>query len=670
MSQTLALSPLAPLALVALVGGVLVLAAAWRRALRARALLGLVLAFVGVGLLWEKRTETPLPDTVVVVADHSRSNTLAGRAERTAATEKALAAALADHPDLTPIWVSATDTAATGSNLLAQARRTLDTLPPDSLSALVLLTDGDVTDLSPADTLGVPVHVLDTGGPARRDRRLVLERAPAYALVGAPQTVGLTIVDPAADGEVPVTLRVGGLDEGTFSLPANKRLSLQFTLSAAGPTAIELTTPPIENELTTANNTAIALVSGVRENLNVLLVSGQPHNGAKALRALLKSDPSVNLVHFTILRTLGKMDFAAEQDLSLIPFPVRELFTERLPDFDLIVFDEYVQRGLINGIYFDHIRDYVTDGGALFVIASPDMATDDGLANTAIGDVLPVRPRQMVRQVFRPTVSDVGQRHPVTAPLAERAATWGRFGEYMDARLRTGDVLLKGPDGAPLLVVDRVGKGRVATFLSGHLWFWGRGVDGGGPDVELFRRVAHWLMREPALDENRLTARHDNGVLTVVQTRLHGTEATRVQLEGPRGVSETFALPAAKAVSFTAPDEGLYTLRAEDGRLAYAINGSVRDLEWQAETNLPLLDKLVADSGGGRHDVGDGTDLPTLRRTLPGQGTAGPGWIGLPRNDRALLTDLRTEPLLPPGLALFLVLAALALTWWHEARRR
>ena len=96
-------------------------------------------------------------------------------------------------------------------------------------------------------------------------------------------------------------------------------------------------------------------INGVRDRLRVLLVSGEPHAGERTWRNLLKSDASVDLVHFTILRPPEKQDGVPVDELSLIAFPTRELFIEKIEDFDLIIFDRYRRRGILPSLYLENI---------------------------------------------------------------------------------------------------------------------------------------------------------------------------------------------------------------------------------------------------------------------------------------------------------------------------
>ena len=198
----------------------------------------------------------------------------------------------------------------------------------------------------------------------------------------------------------------------------------------------------------------------------MLLVSGEPHAGERTWRNLLKSDAAVDLVHFTILRPPEKQDGTPINELSLIAFPTRELFSEKIDQFDLIIFDRYQHRGVLPILYFDNIARYVRDGGALLVAAGPDYANDGSLYDTPLSPVLPVAPTgKIIEEPYFPRVTDVGKRHPVTRDLDGSSFDpphWGRWFRLIDVEKPQGEVVMKGAEDKPLLVLNREGKGRVA----------------------------------------------------------------------------------------------------------------------------------------------------------------------------------------------------------------
>ena len=298
-------------------------------------------------------------------------------------------------------------------------------------------------------------------------------------------------------------------------------MQLEIDIPNAGRNIVELSIEAAEGEITDTNNRAIAMLDGIRENLRVLLVSGEPHAGERTWRNLLKSDASVDLVHFTILRPPEKQDGTPINELSLIAFPTRELFVEKIDDFDLIIFDRYQHRDVLPILYYDNIAEYVENGGALLIAAGPEYAGEQSIAHTPLMSALPAVPTgEIIDEAFYPRLTEMGQRHPVTRGLegsAREPPHWSRWFRLVGIERPEGEVVMKGPDERPLLLLDRKGEGRVGMLLSDHGWLWARGYEGGGPHVALYRRIAHWLMKEPELEEERLTANGRGMMLDVIR---------------------------------------------------------------------------------------------------------------------------------------------------------
>ena len=198
-------------------------------------------------------------------------------------------------------------------------------------------------------------------------------------------------------------------------------VNAQIPIPHAGPNIVEIEASPLEDELTPVNNRAVVSIDGVRDKLRVLLVSGEPHAGERTWRNLLKSDASVDLVHFTILRPPEKQDGTPINELSLIAFPTRELFQQKINEFHLIIFDRYARQGVLPIIYFDNIARYVREGGAVLVAAGPDYASPTSIWRTPLEQILPAEPSgRTIEMPFHAQLTDAGKRHPVTRGLDRR----------------------------------------------------------------------------------------------------------------------------------------------------------------------------------------------------------------------------------------------------------
>ena len=674
------------LGVVAALGVVL---AIWRRAPGAWwRLLGLgvlLLTLANPSLIEELRD--PLDDVVMVVVDESPSQNFEPREEQREEALQHVTEALESLGN-TEVQVLRGGTSTfsqedQGTRLFETLRDGLSAVPRQRVAGVILLTDGQVHDVPESlETLGIdaPVHVFLNGLEDEADRRIVVTQAPSFGIVGREQSLKLRVDDLPESGHselVRVEIRQDGGEPQVLAVPTGEEQEFEFELTHRGPTVIELEVEPAEEELTTLNNRTAIVVNGVRERLRVLLVSGEPHAGERAWRNILKSDPSVDLVHFTILRPPEKQDGTPIRELSLIAFPTRELFEVKLDEFDLIIFDRYRRRNVLPIVYLDNIANYVDQGGALLEAVGPTFATPLSLYRTPLGRVLPGEPSgRIYEQGYQPKVTDIGQRHPVTADLPGAEAgengepDWGRWFRLIDADSTSGVVTMTGVEDRPLLILDRVGEGRVAQLMSDQMWLWARGFEGGGPQAEMLRRIAHWLMQEPDLEEEDLRAVVKGGRLVVTRRSL-GDDLPPIEVTLPSGNSETLTLEPGRSgraqASMTAEESGLY--RVTDGqRTALAAAGPLNPLEFEdLRSTDARLAPIVVESGGGFVRMAS-DDLPRLRKVQPERDRHGRGWLGIQENGRYVVTGVTQIPLMPAVLILFLALGATVLAWWREGR--
>ncbi len=682
------------LAVLALASAALVGTALYHRA-RGALLRGLVLgaalaALANPTITTEERD--PRKDVAVVIADTSASQQLGDRARQTEEAVAAVRDRLARFDDLEVRYVT-TDGAlrGDGTSLFLALERTLADVSPGLFAGAILITDGQVHDVPEAGHPGMtaPVHALLTGEKREFDRRLTLEQVPGYGIVGETLFIKLRVDDGAA-GTTPLDagrarVTISGMEGGGNAFPVRIGQSqvIPFRLDRGGPAVVRIEVAPGPGELTLRNNQAFVTINGIRNRVRVLLVSGEAHAGERTWRSLLKADPGVDLVHFTILRPPEKTDFTPTNELALIAFPTRELFEEKLGEFDLIIFDRYRRRGVLPAAYLDNVARYVIAGGAILIAAGPTFATPLSLARTPLGRILPGLPNgSLYEQGFRPALTTIGRRHPVTADLPGAETTppaWGRWFRMVGVEQRRGDVLMNGVPGKPMLILDRVGKGRVAQLLSDHAWLWTRGFEGGGPQAEMLRRIAHWLMKEPELEENVLRAeafREAGGrtKLRIVRRTIEKSDRP-VTVTGPSGARLEVRLREDTGGRSTAVadarEAGLYTL--SDGLLrgVVAVPGANPREFADVRATASLLEPLTKALGGSVHWLADqgfwGEGIPDIRRRPAGHAMAGRGWIGLQQNDRYVVTRVTQTPLLPAWLLLLVVLGGLATAWSRES---
>jgi hypothetical protein len=690
---SIATSPLLPwAAIIAFAAAATLLLAfgAWRRARglvwRSMALALLLLVLVNPSVVEEQRQ--PQHDVAVVVVDDSPSMRIGERRRYAEQALQHVTGRLQQFHDLDLRVVHAGASNAgsvladSGTQLYTALIRALADVPRQRVAGAVMITDGEVHDVPPADRLALsaPLHVLLTGQPGEADRRLVVKDAPSFGLVGKELQLTVRVEDlgdAAPASQARLTLRKDGGPPTTRLVPVGRDVPVSVTIDHGGPNVVELEVEAGSHELTLDNNRAALIVNGVRDRLKVLLVSGEPHQGERTWRNILKSDPSVDLIHFTILRPPEKQDGTPIRELSLIAFPIRELFDVKIGEFDLIIFDRYRRRTILPAVYLENIARYVRKGGALLEAAGPTFGTPLSLYRTPLGAVLPAEPTGNVfEQGFLPRVTDIGRRHPVTAGLpgdstdGKTPPHWGRWFRHVEAEPHRGVAVMSGYQDKPLLMLDREGDGRVAQLLSDELWLWTRGFEGGGPQAELLRRVVYWLMKEPDLEENDLRATVEGNRLVVRRQSLEPDDRP-VQVTGPDGKLESLSLAPThggqSSGSLPIAESGLY--RVSDGtHTALAAAGALNPVELaDVRTTDAKLKPAAQATGGGIFWVGPGA-LPDVRRVDPDRTSAGRSWMGFRANGDYIVTGVKEIPLLPGFLALLLALGTFIAAWRREGR--
>ena len=425
-----------------------------------------------------------------------------------------------------------------GTLLFDTLQKALSDTPPERVGAAILITDGVVHDIPAPNALGfnAPVHGLITGHQGERDRRVELLEAPKFGIVGKDVAIKARVLDTNDDGTpVELTVKRDGLPVTTLNPHVGETVTIDAPVDHPGDNVYEIEVTPLPGELTELNNRVVATISGVRDKLRVLLVSGEPHPGERMWRNVLKADGNVDLVHFTILRSPDRPVDAPINELSLIAFPVADIFGRRIKDFDLIIFDRYSRQSVVPTQYLDNIVDYVKGGGALLIEAGPEFLTADGLANSPLAEITPGTPNgEEYDGPFKAQISALGQKHPVTrALLNDGSSAWGSWFRAIGASATSGDTIMDDGRNHPLLTLAHEDKGRVGLILTDQMWLWARGFEGGGPHLELLRRIAHWLMKEPELEEEFLSAKARGHTIDVVQAIAEGRRRD-APCHGPR----------------------------------------------------------------------------------------------------------------------------------------
>jgi hypothetical protein len=668
--------------------------------LRAAAIAAVLLALANPTLREEQRES--LANVAIVIVDESASQTLGDRKAQTAAVKENLEAKLGKIPNLQIKWVPASrpgDMTSPGTHLFADLNKALADTPPDRLAGVIMITDGEVHDVpKSAAALGfdAPVHALITGAPDEFDRRIEVLSAPRYGIVGQSRDIEVAVRESGQKGNElqPIQLKVRreGRPDEQITTMLNKPVKIEMPFPHSGQNILEVELDTAPGELTPANNRAVIAAEGVRENLRVLLVSGEPHAGERTWRNLLKSDAAVDLVHFTILRPPEKHDGTPINQLSLIAFPTRELFSEKINDFDLIIFDRYQHRGLLQLPYYDNIARYVEEhGGALLVAAGDDYAGNLSLFRTPLSPVLPAVPTgRVLSEPFKAKLTDEGRKHPVTQGLTGAGApngqpTWGRWFRQVEVQPEHGRTLMDGAQNEPLLVLDHKGKGRVALLTSDQAWLWARGYEGGGPHSDLLRRLSHWLMKEPDLEEERLTA-SARGLHLTLERRSMETKVEPVTISGPGGESSQVTLePAGSGIwrgSVDVKIPGLYKAqtKAPEGELTAVAHAGIDDPIEMSEVTATdaKLQPIIDATGGGAFWMSSSAEatranpssvaVPRISMLSGAKVLAGSGWLGLKDRQAFVTRGVKLTPMFTGFGALAALLMLVSLAWWREGK--
>ncbi|WP_210485126.1 hypothetical protein [Microvirga antarctica] len=651
--------------------------------LRALALGLVVLALANPSLVQEEREK--VKDIVAVVIDRSTSQTLGDRPAMTEQVRAELQRRFGSLADVEPRYIQADDSAGDdGTRLFAALSNGLADVPPDRLAGVIFVTDGVVHDIPPSiESLGfrAPLHALITGRPDERDRQIKLIEAPRFGIVGRDQTIRAVVMERGGTGSAFVTVRRDGQEFARQQVRADTPFSVDVRVEHGGANVIELEVEGLPDELTLANNRAVVPIEGIREKLRVLLVSGEPNPGERTWRNLLKSDANVDLVHFTILRPPEKQDGTPINELSLIAFPTRELFQQKIKEFDLIIFDRYANQSVLPPSYFDNIVRYVRDGGAVLVAAGPEFAGYGSLAQTRLAPIIPGTPNgRVIEEPYKARITDTGNRHPVTRDLPgseSQPPAWGEWLRIIGSQVPSGATLMSGANDLPLLVLRREEKGRVALLLSDHAWLWARGYNEGGPHLDLLRRLAHWLMKEPALEEEALRASAAGRTIRVERQTMKET-VDPVILSAPSGAQRDLTLAESRPGLFTSqvetPELGLHTLRSGD-LIAFVSIGPANPRELtDVFSNTDALRPIAEATGGSVRRVameGDrGITVPRILAVRSGARMSGGDWIGIRPSESAVVRGVSVLPLALGFLGLILLVGATLIAWIAEGRRR
>ena len=640
-------------------------------------LLLIVLSIANPVITSEQRES--ISDTVAVILDLSPSQNINNRKDLALKTYEELKDKLNNIQNINTRFQTVKGDK--GTNIFGPLSALIGDVPSNRIAGAIIITDGQIQDVPEINKLNfeAPINFLITGNKNEYDRRLIIEESPRFGIVGEEVAIKLKIEDKSS--ETPnalVSINVNNEKTQSKAVAIGESVNITLPLERAGITTLNIEVEKGKNELTLKNNQAIININAVRERLKVMLISGEPNMGLRNWRNLLNSDPSVDLVHFTILRPPNKQDLTPVGELSLIPFPTRELFQLNLNEFDLIIFDQYHLRGILPQYYLKNIIEYVVTGGALLDMAGPTYAGPYSLSLSPLQSILPTEPTgEIITQEFIPKLTAQGIRHPVTANLknisySENNNQWGPWYRMVEGITVNGDVLLEGPERRPLLVLNRIGQGRVAQILSDQSWVWTKSNLNKGPQADLLRRLVHWLMKEPDLEENELSAKFENNSLFITRNSLIPDEKPIIVInpKNQQSILELQDLGNGKQIAqILEPISGIWKLQSGNSTVSIII-GNYNSTEYLDVRATELkIDKLIEINSGSINWINEKNNnfIPLINYKTKKQ-LKNNNNINLHKNEQFYIKSIDQIPLSPWYFTLILSILLLFISWYKEAK--
>ncbi len=411
-----------------------------------------------------------------------------------------------------------------------------------SVKAYLVFSDGaDTVEFPPgvdnleiistlAKELSAPFFTFSPAGNMEaRDIAISKVSYDSFTFVRSPWKADVVIkIFGYKDLRLPITMKQGNdiissriLDTGDEK---ELHIDLSFTPHTTGTFLYTISIPVQPHESITENNQVSFLVKVVRDKIRIMHVCGRPSWDERFLRRVLKSDPNIDLISFFILRTPTDVSEARNDELSLIPFPVDELFTQVLNSFDLVIFQNFDYRPYDASFfrfshYLGNIQKFVAEQGGGFVMIGGDISfSQGGYDGTPLDEILPIN-LDMAKDTVDTTrlkaiLTNDGYKHPVTAldgNTDRNIAIWKDLPELDGCNVTTG---LK-PDAVPLAIyptrgnpplvsVRNAGQGRCMAITTDSLWRWNfLSIGKGGSNrhyIKFWQNSIKWLIKDPALN--------------------------------------------------------------------------------------------------------------------------------------------------------------------------
>ena len=616
-----------------------------------------------------------IPDTVALILDLSPSQNINNRKSLAQSSYNSIKTELEKINNL-DIRLK-TINGKKGSKLFEPLASMVGDISSDRVAGAIIITDGQIEDapsILENYNFKAPVNIILTGEKEEKDRRLIIESSPRFGIVGEEIKIDIKVEDISANTpNALVTINMNDEIEQSRSIPIGEVVTITMPLERAGITSLNIEVEPGKEELTLQNNKSVIEINAIRERLKVMLVSGEPNMGLRSWRNLLNSDPSVDLVHFTILRPPNKQDLTPVGELSLIPFPSRELFQANLNDFDLIIFDQYHLRGILPQFYLKNVVEYVVNGGALLDASGPEYAGPYSLSLSPLQNILPTEPTgDIIVQEFIPIMTKDGERHPVTANLKDDInSNWGPWYRMVEGLTIAGNVLLEGPDARPLLVLNRVGQGRVAQILSDQSWVWTKSGANKGPQADLLRRLVHWLMKEPELEENELSAKIDNDTILITKNSLN-LDKKPIISTSPDNIKEEIVLEdigrGKQIGKILSPKEGTWKFSSGNSQISLIVGNSNSSEYLDVRATDNIVKPIVSYTSGSINWVNNEKNIPKIKQIQKNKLTDNSKNIQLIKNEKYYVKNIQQSSLTPWYFVLIFSLILLFLSWYRETK--
>lgn len=637
---------------------------------------------------WLVEEKVATPPTVLIIQDLSASQQLNGQAERVKNLAHNLHESLAALGKVQIEEIIITDTADPAYTNIWQAYNDFTARVPIAQQAgIFLISDGQIHDLPIKITQDLPPwHVLLTGKTEGIDEHLQVIHAPPYALENEPYTITVKATQQTGMLEksqsrmrIPLNITLPDGQIQTFTLMPDKEEKITLNLHTTGMQSLVLSIPTAANDPVSFNNHAIIETTVQRTQLNILLLSGSPSLNTRLWRDALKREPQVNLVHFIILRDAVHGANEDPKTLSLIPLPLDTLFDQKLPEFDLVVLDNFAATPNFLPRYEKALVDYVKNGGGLLIVDGNESIGEKSLNNGVLADIWPSKPTNVwLKQAFQPQPTALGLSHSLTArldwpPISHAPSAW-----HGQASIVANDdtyIWLKGVENAPLLIGQETWDGRVAELASNELWRWARANDEkGGPWFSLLQNLVAWLTHDPQMDNTQIQMAeivHGNApMLDITIASQNNAKIDAVWQSPAMKYAQHLPLQSSAPHRWHAMmplnQAGLYTVQTKKKYAAYLYAPGESPERDQLMATADIIKPVIQKTGGSIQIAP--AHMPALRWIPIGQHFSGVGWWGLRPGQASQVVGLYTKPLIPQWLLMFLIIAALALAWWREGR--